>query len=90
LQKEHGSPGAQIVSPPELKGQAAEGAVVLNSTWNWAPHTRDPGRRSRTMVAEEQVEVGGAAVGGAMGEVAGPAHVNSLAVEMAPTRGPRA
>jgi hypothetical protein len=38
------------------------------------------------MVAEEQPEVGT----GATGEGTGLAHVNSLDVEMAPTRGPRA
>ena len=66
LQKEHGrpEPGAQISSPPELKGQEADGAVVLKVAWNWLPHVRDPPVSSNTIEAEEQPVVTGGVVGG--------------------------
>jgi hypothetical protein len=60
LQKEHGRPvpGAQISSPPELKGQEADGAVVLKVAWNGLPHVRDPPVSSKTIEAEEHEVVG--------------------------------
>jgi hypothetical protein len=42
-----------MLTPPEAKGQAAEGLTVLRRAWKEVPHVRGPARRAKRMSADE-------------------------------------
>jgi hypothetical protein len=79
------TPGAQIVRPPEVNGQLAEGVVVLNKAWKGVPHVLGvPGTKASCTLEMRQVEgrgVGGTVCGGGTG-VGGTVCGGGTGVEM--------
>jgi hypothetical protein len=99
------TPGAQIVRPPEVNGQLAEGVVVLNKAWKGVPHVLGVPRSKASCTLEMRhvdvagggIGVGGTVCGGGMGvgrgvgvTGVGVVQVKVAVVEIVPTRGPNA